>query len=355
MAGPIVRRLAQLADVVAGVIGVSQGGTGASSASSARTNLGLAIGTDVQAYSASLSSLAAATYANGTILSGDGDGVPTTLTVGTNLEISGGALNCTSSGGGGWSSDGSKTTTTLLVRIGSASPPTLYNAHWLAAARDDGASCASGFATFSDTASNGSIRNLFRARGTAASPSPVQTSDTIGIDQWSVRNAAGSTQTVGRRTHAVSATSFTTHPGDVETLELRAPDASSNTTIYTASSSSWAFGVPLQANVAYGTIAAATDASTITFNCASSNVHSVTLGGDRTLALSGDADGQRITLILKQDGTGGRTVTWFGGITWMSDSGSEPTLASGANKRTVVLVMRESSGVYLAWSLGTES
>ena len=253
--------------------------------------------------------------------------------------------------GGGWSSDGSKTTTTLLVRIGAATPPTLYNAYWLAAARDDGASCASGNATFSDTAANGSIRNIFRARGTSAEPKPVQTSDTIGIDQWSVRNAAGSTQTVGRRVHTVSSTSFTTHPGDVETLELRAADATSNTTIYTASPSSWAFAVPVAFTTIRQPINVLTDGPTVPIDCSLSNVHTVTLQGNRTLTLTNDSDGQRFTLIIKQDGTGSRTVTWWSGIEWKSDSGSPPTLTTAANSRTVVTFLRVASGDYIGWAV----
>ena len=45
-------------------VAVADGGTGSSTASGARTNLGLAIGTDVQAYSAKLASLAGLTYAS---------------------------------------------------------------------------------------------------------------------------------------------------------------------------------------------------------------------------------------------------------------------------------------------------
>lgn len=49
-------------------IPVADGGTGASSASSARTNLGLAIGSDVQAYSAALTSWASKTVPTGAVV-----------------------------------------------------------------------------------------------------------------------------------------------------------------------------------------------------------------------------------------------------------------------------------------------
>lgn len=65
----------------------------------------------------------------------------------------------------------------------------------------------------------------------------------------------------------------------------------------------------------YGAITVDTDGATITFDCSPTggNRHQVTLGGNRTLALSNASSGQAVILDLIQDGTGSRTVTWFVG------------------------------------------
>ncbi len=77
-------------------------------------------------------------------------------------------------------------------------------------------------------------------------------------------------------------------------------------------------------------IASGTDSATITFDMNTSNLHTVTLGGNRTLAVSNVGVGQRFIIRLKQDNSPPRTVTWFSTINWPSDVVPTLTATSGA-------------------------
>ena len=96
------------------------------------------------------------------------------------------------------------------------------------------------------------------------------------------------------------------------------------------------------------------DGATITFDMDESNNHSVTLGGNRTLAVSNVDTGQKFTIRLKQDGTGSRTVNWWSGITWFTSTGVPPTLKEDPNTVDYIGFVCTSGGYYDGFHL-TES
>ena len=73
-----------------------------------------------------------------------------------------------------------------------------------------------------------------------------------------------------------------------------------------------------------------TDASTVTINALTQSVSKVTLGGNRTIGLaSGGVAGAFISILVIQDGTGSRTVTWNAAYEFAVDTA--PTLTTTAN------------------------
>jgi len=74
-----------------------------------------------------------------------------------------------------------------------------------------------------------------------------------------------------------------------------------------------------------------TDASTISWNALTQPVAKVTLGDNRTLgAASGGITGQFVSILIIQDGTGSRTVTFNGAYEFAADAA--PTLTTTASK-----------------------
>lgn len=92
------------------------------------------------------------------------------------------------------------------------------------------------------------------------------------------------------------------------------------------------------------------DGATVTFDLSAGNKHRVTLGGNRTLALSNVQNGQAFVIKLTQDGTGSRTVTWFSTISWAG--GSAPTLTTTLNKSDVFGFIQTGSNTYDGFIVG---
>ena len=99
-----------------------------------------------------------------------------------------------------------------------------------------------------------------------------------------------------------------------------------------------------------GNITTLTDAATITPNLDSSDMFTVTLGGNRTLANPSNIDvGQTGSIFIVQDGTGSRTLAW--GSYWDFAGGTAPTLstAAGAVDR-VDFIVRTSTSIHTVFT-----
>lgn len=80
----------------------------------------------------------------------------------------------------------------------------------------------------------------------------------------------------------------------------------------------------LETNATFMAWTLTADGSTVTFDLDATDKHYVTKAGDRLLAVSNASQGQRISLLRYQDGTGDREETWFANILW--DNGLAPVI-----------------------------
>ena len=77
-----------------------------------------------------------------------------------------------------------------------------------------------------------------------------------------------------------------------------------------------------------------TDGSTVSWDASTQDVCKLTLGGNRTLAAaSNGTTGQFISILVIQDGTGSRTLTWNAVFEFAADTA--PTLTTTASKGDV--------------------
>jgi hypothetical protein len=73
-----------------------------------------------------------------------------------------------------------------------------------------------------------------------------------------------------------------------------------------------------------------TDGATIAIDWLDGNQQDVTLGGNRTITFSNYIAGQILRLVVCQDGTGSRTLTWPASVVW--NDGTAPTLTTTADQ-----------------------
>ena len=93
-----------------------------------------------------------------------------------------------------------------------------------------------------------------------------------------------------------------------------------------------------------------TDGATITWDCKVSLNDSVTLGGARTLAMSNTVAGMYGTLVVKQDATGGRTLTLPAGSKVINGGAGAITLTTTAAAKDILTFYFD--GTFYYWTYG---
>ena len=88
-----------------------------------------------------------------------------------------------------------------------------------------------------------------------------------------------------------------------------------------------------------------TDAATISWDTSANQVTSVTLGDNRTFgAPTNQKDGGVYLLVVLQDGTGSRTITWNSVFKWVG--ATAPTLSTAASSRDQFVFVSNGTNLY---------
>jgi len=89
-----------------------------------------------------------------------------------------------------------------------------------------------------------------------------------------------------------------------------------------------------------------TDGATVTFSATAGVSARVTLAGNRTLSITNMNNGMYLTLVVIQDGTGGRTLTLPAGVKVVNGGAGAVTLSSAANARDILTFFEIGDVIY---------
>ena len=87
-----------------------------------------------------------------------------------------------------------------------------------------------------------------------------------------------------------------------------------------------------------------TDGATISWDTSLGKVATVTLGGNRAVANATNLKIGTYILVVKQDGSGSRTLTWSGAYKW--PAGVAPTLTTNANATDIMTFYSDGTNMY---------
>lgn len=92
------------------------------------------------------------------------------------------------------------------------------------------------------------------------------------------------------------------------------------------------------------------DGATVNWNVNNGTVATLTLGGNRTMAAPTNLSVRTFILVLIQDGTGSRTVTWNSVFKW--PGGVAPVLSTAAGAKDVISMFCDGTNLYGSYLRG---
>lgn len=93
-----------------------------------------------------------------------------------------------------------------------------------------------------------------------------------------------------------------------------------------------------------------TDGATVNWNTANGNIATLTLGGNRIMAAPTNLTVKTYILVVNQDATGSRTITWNSVFKWAG--GAAPVLSTTANAKDVFSFFSDGTNLYGSYLRG---